>query len=263
MQRATAGTPDAASASMKCYVFDGRELPTDERVEFHPGRQSLDGTVGGGALPCPFIRPAPAGLRRAPILAWSTCGRAPCRSGPESSVVQGRREDMAWNIVLTGKRPDRSSEKTRPEARPVLHLGRTERLGQLQEAGPPPSRQGHHRARSRRGFRRLPRLRRKDIAIAPEYLGTLGTGAETFVTAIVTYDGLAELADPAPGCAGYYVKRFDLCDYIEPNRAPTTDEQMRRGNLCVPADTVTTPPIGPARSSASSTTAARSRTPRS
>jgi len=88
-----------------------------------------------------------------------------------------------------------------------------------------------------------------DIAVAPDYLGTLGTGAETFITASVTHDGLAELANPAPGRAGSYVKRFDLCDYIEPNRAPTTDEQMRRGNRCVPADTVTMPR---ARSSAPS-----------
>ena len=86
-----------------------------------------------------------------------------------------------------------------------------------------------------------------DIAVAPDYLGTLGTGAETFITASVTHDGLAELANPAPGRAGSYVKRFDLCDYIEPNRAPTTDEQMRRGNRCVPADTVTTPPIAAAK----------------
>ena len=80
----------------------------------------------------------------------------------------------------------------------------------------------------------------QDIVVPPEYFGEDSSHQETFVTASVTHRGLRALANRADGRPGRFVKRFDLCDYIEPGRAPVPDERMSRGNCRVPA---TRPPI--------------------
>ena len=108
---------------------------------------------------------------------------------------------MAWKIVPNWQ-AFKTVHRKRPDPRPDLRIwAEVNGWAQLHEADHLHPAKRDHRARAGRGFRGLLRLRRRDIAIAPEYLGR-GTGPETFVTASVTYRGLAALANPAPGCAG-------------------------------------------------------------